>query len=215
MIKVVITYFILLSAMVSSAQIINIDSLYYTQEDTVITKQYNQKNRYCIKKLWMSFNNGQNKMLDKEVFDKWPPQGLDKRYSPVIMKHIFNEFDSLVYRVEYYKESLSMKIIRLDGSSLNDSPYNWQSPEHQVWIKENYIWANDKINEYTENYLQLKDIDIHIENNVFTFRCYKYTSDIVVFSYDLNAKEWTIVEDRKLTDEEIAECGLYESEKRH
>ncbi|MBR4266104.1 MAG: hypothetical protein IKQ46_08635 [Bacteroidales bacterium] len=206
-IKSIFTLILLFVSLHLDAQIIRIDSMYYTYNDTII---HREKNRYYLKKLWMSFNNGQQRLLDKVVFDKEPPQGLEKRYCPIILKHILS--DSVIFRVEYYSELLFMRIIRLDGSSLLDSPYYWDTPEHQLWIKANYIWCDDKIADYTQNYLKLKDIDASIDNNIMTFRCYKYQKQLVVFQYDFAKKEWSITEDRDLTEAEIDSLGFYADE---
>ncbi|MCQ2973476.1 MAG: hypothetical protein MJ211_01550 [Bacteroidales bacterium] len=51
--------------------------------------------------------------------------------------------------------------------------------------------------------MKLKDIDVELDENYLTLRCYQYYKKNVIFRYVFNNKEWSILEDRKLTDEEV------------
>ncbi|MBP5365335.1 MAG: hypothetical protein J6Y82_05375 [Bacteroidales bacterium] len=208
--KKIITILILLfSVFLSNAQIISIDSLYYTYNDTTL---YKTKKRYYVKKLWMSFNYGHQRLLDRVIFDRSPKYNREE-VSPKILKHIFNEYDSTIYRIDYYQESLSIRRIWLDGSSLIGSPYDWQTPEHRNWVNKNYIAVGAEIINYiVDKYLKLKDIDVSIDNNIMTLRCYKYQKQVVVFRYDLATEKSSIVEDRDLTEAEIDSLGFYKED---
>ncbi len=205
--KIIFTILLLFAIHLSEAQVINIDSLHYTYNDTTL---YKYKNNCYVKKLWMSFNGGQQRLLDRIIFDKTPKYYED--LNPKISKHIFNEYDSIIYRINYRK-SLSIRRIWLDGSSLIGSPYDWQTLEHRNWVIKNYLDVGDEIADYIiENYLKLKDIDVSIVNNIMTLRCYKYQKQVVVFRYDLETEKSSIVEDRDLTEAEIDSLGFYTDE---
>ena len=206
--KFLLTFLILILTFAAFAQKISIDSLYYTYNDTTL---YKYKNNCYVKKLWMSFNGGQQRLLDRIIFDKTPKYYED--LNPKISKHIFNEYDSIIYRIYYYRKSLSIRRIWLDGSSLIGSPYDWQTLEHRNWVIKNYLDEGDEIIDYIiENYLKLKDIDVSIDNNIMTLRCYKYQKQVVVFRYDLATEKSSIVEDRDLTEAEIDSLGFYTDE---
>ena len=197
-------------SLLTDAQIISIDSLYYTYNDTVMFKH---KNRYYLAKLWMSFNGGQQRLIYKTVGDKQSTLGFRRTYSPEIMKYVFNESDSIVYHIEYDHEYLWVRIVSLDGSSIYNSSFSIGTPEYSAWFENNYILVDRKILKYiADNLLKLKDIDAQIQNNILILRCYKYEKQLVVFQYDFVNKEWSIAEDRDLTEAEIDSLGFYTDE---
>ena len=205
--KIIFTILLSFVIHLSDAQIISIDSLYYTYNDTIL---YKNKNRYYVKKLWMAFNNGQQRLLDRVIFDKSPEYY--REVSPEILKHIFNEYDSIIYRINYFQERLGIRRIWLDGSSLQQNPYDFMTAENLEWGRKNYIGVSEEIADYTQNYLKLKDIDAQIQNNILILRCYKYQKQLVVFQYDFAKKEWAITEDRDLIEAEIDSLVFYSDE---
>jgi len=208
--KLIITFIFVLMSLLTDAQIISIDSLYCTYKDTVMSKL---KNRYYIAKLWMSFNGGQQRLIYKTIGDKQSTLGFRRTYSPEIMKYVFNESNSIVYFMEYIREFLKIRIVPLDGSAINKSSFNPGTTEYSAWFENNHILVDRKILKYiADNLLKLKDIDAHIQNNILILRCYKYEKQLVVFQYDFNKKEWSIAEDRDLTEAEIDSLGFYADE---
>lgn len=203
------------------SQTISINSLYYTYNDTIMFKH---KNRFYFTMLWLSFNDGQQRLLDKVLRDrecthKFPsPIGYLRTYSPEILKYVFNESDSIIYQIRYICEDLTVKKVSLDGSALyyTDS-LKVGTPEYFEWIdawRERNFLSNDfKIGKYiSDNLLKLKDIDAQFQNNILILRCYKYQKQLVVFQYDFAKKEWSITEDRDLTEAEIDSLGFYADE---
>ena len=209
--KKIITILILLfSVFLSNAQIISIDSLYYTYNDTIWNKH---KHNYYVKKLWLSFNNGQQRLLDKSLFDKKNSPEFSRKYCPKISRYAFNELDSMVYCVTYYLEQLFLSKVPLDGSALNVWSLRMGTPEYNAWQEQFYIGISKEIYWYmSDNGIKIKDIDMSIDNNVMTLRCYKYEKQVVVFQYDFVKKEWAITEDRDLTEAEIDSLGFYKED---
>ena len=161
----------------------------------------------------MAFNGGQQRLIYKTIGDKQSTLGFRRTYSPEIMKYVFNESDSIVYFMEYIREFLKIRIVPLDGSAINKSSFNPGTTEYSAWFENNHILVDRKILKYiADNLLKLKDIDAHIQNNILILRCYKYEKQLVVFQYDFNKKEWSIAEDRDLTEAEIDSLGFYADE---
>ena len=192
--------------MLSNAQTISIDSLYYTYNDTIIRN----KNDYYVKKLWMSFNNGHYRLLHKVIFDKTNSPVFSRVYCPKLSRYAFNKSDSMVYCLIYYLEKLSIKKVPLDGSALLKWSYKIGTPEYEAWQKKHNVRISDDVYWYmSDNGIKIKDIDMCIDNNIMTLRCYKYKTQVVVFQYDFVKKEWAITEDRDLTEAEIDSLGFY------
>jgi len=196
--NLIFSFFLVLYAIYSNAQSISIDSLYWAYNDTIM---YNKTNRYYLAKIWMSYNGGEKRLLSKTIMDR---EELNDdyyrrhRFSPEILKFVFNSNDSIVYFLHYSYAVLKIHKVKLDGSYVDKTPWD-------------IVPTTEELAERTQfSNLRLKDIDMKIEDDVLILKCYQYLPQFVVFKYNFSNKGWTISEDIKLSSDEITECGLYE-----
>ncbi len=190
---------------VNYAQDLHVDTCYLELNDTIIYKTsdnnkihkiYNES--YTNISIYLKSNN-HNKCIYKRSWFNY--KTLEREYSPRIVKLSYNK--NFAYIIDYQLEVLTIEKINIIECLKNDKP--------QSYNIENIITINQEIFEYiANNYLKLKDIDVELDENYLTLRCYQYYKKFVIFRYDFNTKEWSILEDRKLTEEEVEKLGFYD-----
>ncbi|MCQ2976252.1 MAG: hypothetical protein MJ211_15740 [Bacteroidales bacterium] len=207
----VLLFIFLLLPIVLKAQNTLFDSLYMTRIDTIVKGEKFEKLQ-----IWKIVEN-QKYSIFEHVFVKHRKMKYQNNchLAPKICKIAYNYFDSIVYLLEFTSPNLVIYKVNLEGTinDIDDNPYPNPSKEFDDYVDERILPRSKELDyRIYYNYEKFKDIDYCIKNNIMTLKCYEYHPAILSFQYDFNTKEWTILEDRKLTEEEIFECGLYESD---
>lgn len=192
----------------TQSQNVKVDSLFYLSTDTIIDKERKEN-----LKLYALINGEvrllmqeQYLIIDKKVQSKY-------WYPPRIKKAVYNENEGIVYDLAYWEGRISICRLKIDGTTQFKCPYEDDTKE--FWDFYDNLWLSttrDICSYFTGKFIKLKDIDFWIENNIMYVRCYKPKPQIMSFHYDFGTREWSKLEVRDLSEEEIAECGLYETE---
>ncbi|MCQ2975550.1 MAG: hypothetical protein MJ211_12185 [Bacteroidales bacterium] len=204
--KIFLISFLLFINIVNYGQNVCIDTCYLELNDTIIYKASDNNKKNIIEKSYINVKvyveiNKYNKCIYNRLSRNY--NSMNREFSPRIIKIICNKYNNYAYVIKYYLETLTIEKINIIECLKNDKP--------QSYNIDNIIQINQEIFEYiANNYLKLKDIDVELDENYLTLRCYQYYKKFVIFRYDFNTKEWSILEDRKLTEEEVEKLGFYD-----
>jgi hypothetical protein len=163
------------------------DSLYITRVDTILKGEELEKLQ-----IWKIVNN-QKYSIFEHIYLKHRKIKYQNNCHlvPKISKIAYNEFDSIIYLLEYDSPHIVIFRVKLEGTvnDLDDNPYPNPSKEFDDYVDERLLTLSEELlREIVYNYVRFKDIDYGIDNNIMTLKCYKYNPAILIFQYDFAKK---------------------------
>ncbi len=168
-----------------------------------------QGNFQCIKIEFIKKIEGTNYILI--LWDDIKGNSPSVRYfSPLLADFCFSERDSLFYLVIFHREAFTFWKIKPDGSTNIEykAAIKASYEENVKFIRENTLRVDEQIIRLSD-FLKLRDVKLSIAEDKLITTCYTENKKIIKFTYNLTTHQWEILENRKLTEEELKSLTIY------
>ena len=112
--------------------------------------------------------------------------------------------------VIFHQEAFTFWKIKPDGSTNTEYKAAIKAgyEENVEYIRQNTLKVEEQIIRLSD-YLKLKDVKLSIVGSKLLTACYTENKKIILFTYSFPNKEWEIIENRKLTEEELKDLSIF------